>query len=64
MRSEYKSAVGMLTLLYIILSILFGYFSAYLIIITTIIYVIVLIIYTGLTITKCADVILKSKSER
>lgn len=52
----------MLTLLYFILTVLGTYFSAYLIVVTTILYVIILIIYTGLTITKCVDIIQKSES--
>lgn len=64
LRQEYKSSVGMLTLLYIILSVLFGYFSLIFILITTVFYIIILLIYTGLTITKCVDLIIKSESEK
>jgi len=61
-RAEYAGTVKMLTILYLILSLLLGYFSAIFMLITTVVYVVILIIYTGFTITKCVDILVKKHS--
>ena len=63
MRSEYSSAVKSLSLLFIILGILSIFLTAWLLIPLVIAYVIILVIYTGLTITKGIDKVLSKMDE-
>ena len=63
MRSEYGSAVKSLSLLFIILGILSIFLTAWLLIPLVIAYVIILVIHTGLTITKGIDKVLSKMDE-